>query len=77
MLLFHGFGMFYFLLAFLLIDLVVLKWFHLIGFLPLLAFNLSLLICFMLADEVIPSRLCPSQRKDIKPHSYHATKLEL
>lgn len=30
MLLFHGFGMFYSLLAFLLIDLVVLKWFHLI-----------------------------------------------
>ncbi|ONM21516.1 Putative E3 ubiquitin-protein ligase RING1a [Zea mays] len=24
-------------------------------------------------DEVIPSRLCPSQRKDVKPHSYHAT----
>ncbi|AQK43910.1 Putative E3 ubiquitin-protein ligase RING1a [Zea mays] len=24
-------------------------------------------------DEVIPSQLCPSQRKDVKPHSYHAT----
>jgi NIMA (never in mitosis gene a)-related kinase 1/4/5 len=31
----------------------------------------------MHADAVIPSRLCPSQRKDVKPHYYQATKPEL
>jgi NIMA (never in mitosis gene a)-related kinase 1/4/5 len=31
----------------------------------------------MHADAVIPSWLCPSQRKDVKPHYYQATKPEL
>jgi hypothetical protein len=48
-----------------------------IFFLAVLTFNLSLLICFMHVDAVISSRLCPSQRKDVKPHYYQATKPEL
>jgi hypothetical protein len=30
-----------------------------------------------IVDAVIPSRLCPSQRKDVEPHYYQATKPEL